>query len=64
MFKSPTMANHDWLFIGMDKQSFQNSTIEYQQLDQKNMSKTFKEKTGQQIATITAGQLPKTCEVI
>ena len=48
----------------MDKQSFQNSTIEYQQLDQKNMSKTFKEKTGQQIATITAGQLPKTCEVI
>ena len=39
LIKSPPLACHNWLFIGMDKKSFENSSMKYQKLDQKNIPK-------------------------
>ena len=41
LLKSHTLACHYWLFISMDKQSFENSLMKYQQLDQRNIPKIF-----------------------
>ena len=41
LLKSPNLACHNWLFIGIDKQLYQNSSIKCQELDQKNISKIF-----------------------
>ena len=41
VLKSPTLVCFNWLFMGMDKQSFQTSSVKHQQLDRQNKPKVF-----------------------